>query len=296
MRNILTIAAIIVTYFPEKDCLFKLVTVLSGQVDQIILVDNTPGSQKNKFSAFFSEFKNLKIFELKQNKGIAFAQNLGLKFCLNSNFDFAMLCDQDTIFPQNYVARMLCSLDGIQNKDAIAALVPSVLNVNQLKKSTTNCAEAKKEVFEVESGMASGKIINLRLINKIGLMKDSLFMDWVDYEWSWRARAKGYKILRNKAVVIEHSLGDFSKNIGFREVGLRNHIRHYYITRNAIFLALRCESITFKKRLILFFKSLKYIVGYTILSEKHLTNLSFTFLGFLHGFVGKMGAKKDLRS
>ena len=36
-------------------------------------------------------------------------------------------------------------------------------------------------------------IINNNIILDVGLMDESLFIDWVDFEWCWRAKSKGYK-------------------------------------------------------------------------------------------------------
>lgn len=133
----------------------------------------------------------------------------------------------------------------------------------------------------------------MKALQDIGLMDSKLFIDWVDLEWCWRARAKGYQIIGNADVEIQHQLGDRSKNLGFREVNLRSPMRHYYITRNAFYLALYSSDLDTWHRINLFFKSFRYIIGYPALSKPHLKNLRAVLLGFYHGLTGRLG-KYDL--
>jgi len=137
--------------------------------------------------------------------------------------------------------------------------------------------------------IASGTIIRAECLNEIGFFTDDLFIDWVDFEWCWRAIKRGYKIIGNADVIIYHRLGDNVKNIGFKILTQRSPLRHYYITRNAVYLALRCNSLDILHRIILFIKSFKYILGYSIFMKPHIKNLKYTLKGFYHGIIGKLG-------
>jgi rhamnosyltransferase len=205
-----------------------------------------------------------------------------------------MLSDQDTIYPNNYISDMLKIFDIYDNVGAIAPRF-----IDGMKKSSDGFISITPIIFkqffpvsgkhEVMQAIASGKILNAKYLNNIGLMDENLFLDWVDLEWCWRARKKGYKIIGNADVIIEHQLGDSSKDLGFREVNLRSPMRHYYITRNAFHLALRDKSLDLPHRIILFFKSFRYIIGYPVLSKPHLKHLKYVLLGFYHGLLGILG-------
>jgi rhamnosyltransferase len=93
----------------------------------------------------------------------------------------------------------------------------------------------KHEVFQ---RIASVMIIKTEFLHNIGLMCEQLFNDWVDIERCWRAIKKGYKIIGNADVIINHRLGSTSNSILYRSITLRNPLRHYYITRNAFFFHL----------------------------------------------------------
>ena len=285
------VATIYVTYYPNLDILCRSVDSIFSQVDKIYIVDNTPNKDLQ-----LDNLKNekIEIIYLEDNYGIAYAQNVGIKKALEQNVEFIMLSDQDTIYPENYINEMLkvFLLD-----EKIAAVGPRFID------KTANIEHGfirdipiifrqfypKEGLHEVLQLIASGKIIRAKYLNDIGLMREDLFIDWVDLEWCWRAKKKGYKIIGNANVVINHRLGDNSVNIGYRKINTRSYIRHYYITRNAFYLALYSKDLDILHRITLFFKSFRYILGYTLLAKPHLKNLKFTLKGFYHGITKKLG-------
>ena len=287
----MNVDVVYVTYNPSLDFLTKSIDSIIEQVRKIYIIDNTPG----KFVGLESFFeRGVEIIYLNDNLGISYAQNIGIKESLKNNANFIMLSDQDTCYPEKYIKSMLEVFD--DNND-VAAVVPRFVDSN--KSSSDGFIKIlpvffkqffpKKGQHEIMQAIASGKILNVMYLKEIGLMDEQLFIDWVDFEWCWRARKNGFKIIGNADVVIQHQLGDFSKNIGFREVNLRSYIRHYYITRNAFYLALYSNNLDFLHRINLFFKSFRYITGFPVLAKPHLKNLKYVLLGFLHGVFKKLG-------
>lgn len=283
-----------VTYNPNTELLSKSLNSIVSQVDKVTIVDNTPNKDKK---LEMLKTNSVEIIYLEDNYGVAYAQNIGIKKALGENCDYVMLSDQDTIYPDNYISDMIKVFDIYDNVGAVAPKF-----IDGMKKSYGGFISLTPIIFrrffpqsglhEVMQVIASGKILNAKYLSDIGLMDEELFIDWVDLEWCWRARKKGYKIIGNADVVIEHQHGDSSKDIGFREVILRSPIRHYYTTRNAFHLALRDKSLDILHRITLFFRSFRYIVGYPILSKPHLTHLKYVLLGFWHGITGKLGKLK----
>jgi len=282
------IVSVYVTYNPNVPLLEKAIDSLLSQVDCTIIVDNSPQSD------LFFENEKVTVVTLNDNIGIAAAQNVGIGKAIEMGAEYIVLSDQDTIYPAGYVVSMLpvfeqfpkaCVsvpkfVDAMKNgKDGFIAIKPVFFQ--QFFPGSD-----KHEIFQA---IASGKVLKTSALNVIGLMNEELFIDWVDIEWCWRARAKGYQIIGNANVVIQHQLGDSSKDLGFREVNLRSPIRHYYITRNAFYLALYSRDLDLGHRINLFIKSFRYIVGYPILSKPHSKNLKAVLIGFWHGITKKLG-------
>lgn len=51
-------------------------------------------------------------------------------------------------------------------------------------------------------------------------MNERFIIDWVDFEWCWRAREKGYQIIGNANVLITRQLGDAAATICRKDGGL----------------------------------------------------------------------------
>lgn len=274
------------------DTFIESVNSIYPQVDKIYIVDNTPGKCK--------ELKRLKgqekveIMHLNDNFGIAYAQNIGIKRAMEEEVEYIMLSDQDTIYPENYINEML---KAFSYDEKVVAVTPRFIDSNTGKSSffikANSCLFKKiypqQGLYEVMLAIASGKIIKVRYLKDVGFMKEDLFIDWVDTEWCWRALKKGYKIIGNADVVIKHQHGQDSKQIGTKIITIRNPVRQYYYVRNAFYLGLYSDNLTFKCRLIHLFKSLRYMLAYPLLVEPHLTNLKYCFLGFWHGIAKRLG-------
>lgn len=287
------ISAVYVTYNPDLDVLNASITSIMHQVEKVIVVDNSP-----------VPFETIKIKDsekcifipLQDNIGIAAAQNIGITKSLEDGAEYLMLSDQDTIYPDGYIKAML---EVIQADENIGAVVPKFMDsvsqtINPFIGVSKYCFKKitpEHGTYEVMQGIASGKIISAKAIRDVGMMDAELFIDWVDLEWCWRLRKKGYKVIGNADVCIQHSLGDKSESLVGRQINVRSPMRHYYITRNAFYLALNSDSIGLWLRMNLFFKSFRYIVAFPIVSKPHVKHLKAVTLGFIDGITGKVGRK-----
>ena len=282
------IYGVVVTYKPDTETLEKLIQSIYSQLSKLIIVDNTPDGSKNLEK--FSTLPNIEIVYLRNNYGIAYAQNIGIKKSLEEKANYILLSDQDTIYPVDYVKSMIDCF----RYEKVAAAGPVYINTvtgelspiikNYFKKEYVT--SGKHEVFQM---IASGMIINSLYIKDIGFMREDLFIDWVDLEWCWRARKKGYKLIVNADVKIEHNLGYKSRTILGKKIALRNHIRHYYMVRNGFYLSLYSHDLDIIHKLILFIKSVIYLIAFPILAKPHLKNLRCTLKGFFDGITGKLG-------
>ena len=132
-------------------------------------------------------------------------------------------------------------------------------------------------------------LIPVPVLSKVGLMAEELFIDWVDLEWCWRAKKCGYCIIGCADITIKHTLGDRIQKIGSNMYPIRSPIRHYYIVRNAINLALRCDYINSAMRINLLFKALLYLIGFIVLGKPHLKHIFYSIKGLCNGITNKLG-------
>jgi len=294
------VMAIVVTYFPDSEIISKTIESIYRQVSQLFIIDNTPnGSEMLKNFQLLKENSNIHLVTLGRNTGIAHAQNVGIKKAMEEKADFILLSDQDTVYPENYIKDMLKAYNSLADKDKIAVIVPDFAELNRggtrqgfvrFYGLFSKRLYPQTGCYEISQAIASGMIIPEKVFDNIGFMDEELFIDWVDLEWCWRARAKGYKIIGNANVIVVHRLGDKVTKVGTKSYSIRSPIRDYYIVRNAVYLALRSKYLTLGMRLNLLVKVFKYIIGFTILGKPHEKHFVYSVKGFYHGILGIMGA------
>jgi rhamnosyltransferase len=295
-----SIAAVIVLYHPVRDRLNTVISSIVNQVDKLIIVDNT------EIPADFvvdiaNNHVNVIYIPFRDNIGIGAAQNVGLRYASKLELSYALLSDQDTTYPAKYVHSMLCIFANNNLGKKIAAVCPNFLDENNGFKPQGFLVKdywGMRRVFtssgtiSIDQCIASGMIINLQAIEVIGFMNEELFIDWVDLEWCWRARSYGFLLIGNAEVAIHHVLGDRRKNVFLKSVSLRSPLRHYYITRNCLFLALYSKNINIFDRTNLIFKFITYLFGFPFISDNKIKNISFVFCGAFDGARGILGKYK----
>lgn len=144
----------------------------------------------------------------------------------------------------------------------------------------------------VQHAIASGTLVSKRAVQCAGMMREDLFIDYVDFEWCWRATAAGCRILAVPTVVIEHRLGDDVKQLLGKSVRLRSDIRYYYIIRNGLYLSLFCTFLSLGEKVRLFARSFSFVIG-VVLVRHNCRTLRLLARGIADGMSGRLG-KVDL--
>lgn len=296
------VGAIVVTYQPNLSVLRITMQSLIRQVSHIYLLDNTQGGAFDVIETVLTELNCSNMVTTviyKENLGIASAQNEGIRLAITHKCDFVILSDQDTCFPPDCIKILLDGFAALQQESLkVAALAPAFVNTHSpelrlyfttLKGFSADRIFADSGLVEVKQVIASGQLMPSTVFSEVGFMDEQLFIDWVDIEWCWRARAKGWKIYNCADVVIRHTLGDDVKLLAGRTYGLRSPVRHYYIVRNALILALYRPVIPWKQRVYAFYRALRMLIGAPLFSRPHFTHLQYTLLGFAHGIINRHG-------
>jgi len=295
-----TIEGIIVTYYPDEKTIDGTIKSIMSQVNKLWIIDNTPnGSSILKNHKLLNKKNNVELITLNENVGIGKAQNIGIQKALNNKADFILLSDQDTFYPDDYVVNMLGVYSKLPDKEKVAVIAPDFAELNRggerqgfsmFDSISLKRIHPREGCHEISQAIASGSIIPSKIFKDVGFMDEELFMDRVDVEWCWRARAKGYKIIGCADIVIGHHMGDSTKKICSKTFSIRPPIRDYYIVRNAVHFALRNQYITFGMRLNILIKyAIGYTIVYTIIAKPHRKHLIYCLKGLYHGFIKKLG-------
>jgi len=240
------ICAVIVTYAPDISQLSSLLERLQFQVDQAVIIDNSPVSPKIERIA--STTCPTKVIRNEYNRGIGHAHNQGIMLARAQGFSHVLLLDQDSFPASDMVTQLLQQEQELLTKGIrFAAVGPLVID------ETSNLPEPlfgvgkwwinhqscqQKNYCRVSYLIASGSLIRLDALTQIGLFCENLFIDLVDIEWGFRAVQKGFSLVVCCNARLQHNIGS-RRMIGLG-VTITSHApeRLYYQFRN-FFLLLR---------------------------------------------------------
>lgn len=296
------IGAIVVLYFPDLSLLERLLSGLQSEVDEIYVIDNTPKKLVDwlSYEWFLEKQFSVCYQSLGDNFGIAKAQNIGIELAMSSQCSHVILFDQDSAIPPNMIKELLVSEQLLLDRSVLLGSVGPLF----LDEKTGDYAKAirhgplfinKIDISPLDTNpvradylIASGSLIRTHILQAAGLMREDLFIDWVDIEWGLRANSLGYSHFINPRAIMRHSIGDEFVSVGSRKINLHSDIRNYYIVRNAFHLMLDSK-INRNWRLNIAFKIPLYVIFYTLTSNSKIHALKQLLRACLDGFSGKLG-------
>ena len=290
----LKIDAVVVTFNPSKEQLFETLGSIANQVRTIFVIDNSTKILKNTTKEITKLFANSKYYWMGHNVGIAKAQNIGIDKAQKDKADLILMSDQDSHFPPNYVMKLIQAMD--EDNSDIAA--PSILNINDknrvqsfyagdslLPRTIVPSGNKPLKVYQV---ISSGMMVKNRVFSASGKMNSRLFIDWVDFEFCWRARTQGFTIKAYPSIRLEHKLANGMFRFAFFNLKTPTPFRAYFIVRNGIYLSTRNKTGDCVYSLFFLGKSLFYFLAYvSCLSKAHSRR---AIKGLIDGISGKLGS------
>lgn len=295
----MVISAIVVLFHPNKDKVLELINCLCGQVDFVIVVDNTPIKNDNSYG--FEEYEKIFLISNGENIGLAKAQNKGLSKAIDLGADYFILFDQDSSVQDDFCESLLATykkLELVYNK--IAAVGPCFLDIKtghkspaitlgllRLLKTPINDQEFYTKADYI---ISSGSLISYKSLKEIGLMKEELFIDFIDIEWGLRAKMKEYPSFISNNTIMYHSIGDkvFKIPVLNKFLNIHSDFRKYFIIRNAIYLIIY-SNLSLNWKVMQLFKCFGYIVLYSLSSKSIFNSLRISFYSFCDAVFKRMG-------
>jgi len=244
------ISSVTVTYNPDIACLRNQLQSLGGQVDCCIIVDN--GSLNIvEIEGLHKEF-GFVLIKLQKNFGLAYAQNVGINHAIATiGADYLLLLDQDSILETDFIKNLL----SVYQHNNVGILGASFYDPNsgEIYPGTSYNGPfisrvPVKEFSEVTFVIASGSFFSSDVFKKVGGMEEQLFVDYIDVEWSLRAKSMGYVVAMTNKAKMAHTIGDSRLKIFGRTISVHSALRRYYLVRNSFFM-LRLHYVPFGYKL-----------------------------------------------
>lgn len=292
------VAVVVVIFYPSVLHLNNLLASLLLQAPRVFVIDNTPGN-----SSYMNCFHNspaVRYIRLGDNVGIAAAHNIGIRSARDEEYDYVLLMDQDSFPEANMLNRLvheklLAEFNGLK----IAAVGPMTID----KKTGaadyfTKCHKFSVELIEptaisdsiVECDflISSGCLIPLYVLDQVGLMDESLFIDCVDIEWGFRARNFGYNLLGVTVTKMDHEIGDSKLEFLGRKLTMHSPLRHYYFFRN-FYRLLFFGYVPKSWKIHVLIRSSIQAAIFSFVGDEGRTHFRMILKGIFHGLIGKKG-------
>lgn len=291
-----TLGAVVVLFHPTAEQIARVVE-LRRHCDGLVVVDNTP-QPDNRLALLFEEHDITLINEGNRN-GIAGAHNRGLTSLFERGVDAVALIDQDSVMPEDYfpVMREICTTLASQPflvgprifEEAIQDYVP-VLETNGIAVRQLDMHE-DAGMQRCATLISSGCVISRAAFAKIGSFDEKLFIDCVDTEYCFRARACGVPVYVTPALTLSHRIGNLRRHkLGPYKTFTLNHpwYRRYYNARNSVQLLLR-HGKRYPVIFLLNLFTLREVLYIALLEDAKLAKLSGIVLGVVDGLFGRLG-------
>lgn len=275
-----TRVAAVVVWFNPKISFTKNILTYANYVDHTYIVDNSPEDHSTWIP---TDNKHISYLWLGGNCGIAHALNLGCKVASEEGHQIVLTMDQDSSFD---VLSIKCHLEQSLAKLATDKIAIIGTGYKEINPGENNGFE------EASSVITSGNLLKVAAWRDVDGFYEKLFIDQVDHDFCYRLRRKGYSILRNSSIQLNHFVGEpkEKKILGYI-IRSTNHgtIRRYYQMRNALYL--RKEYPEFAKPLPFFIRDIiDKIIGILILEKDVINKYIAMLYGVLDFYRGNFGS------
>jgi GT2 family glycosyltransferase len=239
-------AIVIINYNLKKDTFDCIQSLLSAgaNLTQIIVVDNA--STDGSVELLSAEFgPALTIIPAGANLGYPHGLNLGIAAARTRGAEWVILLNNDTLFDKDFLRNLLTTA---QKSPAFDIFCPLILVHNDPQRiwylvgkripgtllywhpyRFQIMGEGLPAVLEGDFAHGAAMMVRTRVFEKIGVFDDSSLIYGDDFDFSWRAKSSGFRILGVSSARMWHkvSLTMNRTKPKTRYLRIRNQIRIY---------------------------------------------------------------------
>jgi rhamnosyltransferase len=245
------------------------VTRILGQVGALVIVDNGSGSEARAMLERIAADPRISLVLNPANLGVARGLNLGVEHARAAAFGWVLLLDQDSDLHEDMLRSLIEVLAAYPEPCRLAVIGagfdeetrparepgapqpgapqpgapqpgarepgPREPGPREPGARQPGARQPRAAWEEVESVITSGSLIPLAVHAAVGPFREEFFIDYVDSEYCFRARSRGYRVIRTTQPLMSHTIGAPTRNsvLGVSK-WTTNHSpdRRYYIARN----------------------------------------------------------------
>lgn len=293
----LDICAVVVTHNPALAELLRLLALLDAQVGHVVVIDNASSNDMAHWLP--AAGGQIELFRLNENVGIAAAQNLGINRARAWGAAYVLLSDQDSLPATDMVHQLQLAARTLQASGVkLAAVGPNFHDprnnnpVPFVKVAGLRLTRIYGNVCDrpelVDYVIASGCLIPVETLDVVGLMREEMFIDYVDIEWGLRCASQGYQSFGVFPARMSHRLGESMITFRGRNYPFHSPLRHYYMVRNAFWLY-RQKYIPWNWKCINAAKLMLTVLIFFLKGQPWGRHFGMSLRGAVHGMTSRMG-------
>jgi rhamnosyltransferase len=292
------VCAITVTYHPDAQLPLRVERTLR-QVGALVIVDNGSGDAELGMLHRLATNSSITLTSNRNNVGIARALNIGIRRAIALGFKWALLLDQDSWIDDDMVKTLIAVRAAYPDRDRLAVIGCGYREFDGALHAQKD-AIAGESWEEASSVITSGSLIPITAHAVIGDFREEFFIDHVDTEYCFRAKTKGYRVIRTRKHIMSHPIGAISRHkVLWMKKWTFNHApdRRYYSVRNDTVLLREFGQYMFGLWALKSLGRCVRLCKRIVLYEEMKTHKIFAVAqGFWDGVRGNMGPRPRRRS
>lgn len=292
-------AAVVSLFNPSESVLANAATLLS-QADRVVVVDDGSPQETSPILKQLAAM-GCHVVRLDQNSGIATALNTGISVALAATPkpDFILTMDQDSHLDEGYVKALVTAGAAAESAGVPVGMVGpgSVRGLPVRHRGMLSGIQLGGEPIQ------SGLLLPVPVLERLGLLQDSLFIDGVDTEFYLRCRSHGLQAVLAPDAALDHALGSHITaqvlgrplRMGGRELQIRTAAswRYYYIFRNRLLLARQYGLRMPAWALAGFIADYRHLAIVTLFAPGRAVRLRSALSGVADGLAARTGKKQS---
>lgn len=266
-----SLCAVITAYRPDQ-CFGVRFAQIAQACHALIVVDNTPGGH-----CFDPDTADFVVLQDGVNKGLGKALNQGIEYARALGATHVVLFDQDSSPDKALLAGLASHLSRPHR-----CVGPLLLDDQDVvgPGSGKDQPAMNERLREMTCLATSGMMFPVDEWSAATTFSEDLFLDFVDFEWCWRMRSRGWQFFKALDVPMPHRLGLAQRHL----FGLVYHVpapyRHYFQFRDTLRVVTRRGVPLYARVKLLGLLPLKLLV-YPWLLDRGAERLAW----MLHGVV-----------
>jgi rhamnosyltransferase len=284
---------IFVLYQPAGDFLSNLVKARAA-CPNVVAVDNSPDPDLQLHE--YLRGQGMQVIFNGNEGGLAGAYNKGADVLLARQCDVIFLLDQDSRIDSSFFTGMMQAAGELSTDTFLIG--PKIYEI-RLQRCMPVIPPGKRfpKPFRIDDRTAglfpalciisSGSAISAAAYCKLGPFKEDYFIEYIDIEYSLRARSQNVPVYMNAAVTLRQTHGRIERH---GKLFTTNHAawRRYYIARNMVHclrLYRSCCGLHWLSGLMAMHQAMLVL----LFESQKLKKLTAIACGYLDGKVGRLG-------